>query len=90
MNRGCYRNHVNHGICDAVVDRERKSCRELSVQTVDDLMDARLRLQRLQIREESVNEVITQTRLLIFVKCRGVGQFPTSLNPEFDAHQVLP
>ena len=76
--------HINHWVRNAIIDRERKSFREFPMQPRHNFVNPSLRFQRAQIGKEGFDEIIPQSVPLAMIKCCGIGQVVTSLNPEFD------
>jgi len=58
-----------HGVVvQRIVDTERKTLREKSIKTKDDLVDACIKHQGLDIRNQAAPEVVTKARMLTLVK----------------------
>lgn len=58
------------------------------MQPVGTFVDSRLRFQRQWIRENGVNEILSESVALGVVKHRCLDQVVSSFNPEFDVHRV--
>lgn len=73
----------------AVVDRVRETLRERTVVTEELLMDARVKQQCIDVGEQRIEEVNTQTFLLLLVEALAELNIAHRDTQNFDLHELL-